>query len=185
MPLKTLLAALIEAWIADTPPPPPAMLAKWAELRQIVVEMGEMGWLDDTSSVLWHWDFAARNIMVKQTGGGEGEKVWKITGIIDWEGALSVPRVLARKPPSWLWHIGDEPPGWTGDMDMVVQRPLIREERLIKTHFEEADEIYLGVGYCEDACGRGLWARRLARFALHGFGYSQDWDRYKIFVHEW
>ena len=48
-------------------------------------------------SVLYNWDFQPRNIIVE--GGNDQSKV---TGLLDWDEVLSVPLVLARKPPAWL-----------------------------------------------------------------------------------
>jgi hypothetical protein len=71
---------------------------------------------------LWHWDLEARHILVEkrprtmsESGGkdksqkstSEEELRWTITGIVDWDDALAVPRVLARAPPTFLWF-GEE-----------------------------------------------------------------------------
>ena len=59
------------------------------------------GFFEDQSlPILLHrWNLEDRNIMVSQING-----TWKITGIIDWDGAIALPRPLARIPPVWLWY---------------------------------------------------------------------------------
>lgn len=156
-------------------------LEKWETLHEVILEMDRVGYLKGSDAVLWHWDFAARNILVDHAKDGP----WEISGILDWNDVLSVPRVMSRKLPAWLWHLGGEPAGWTGDSDFLQQqRPLTQEEWTIKDHFDRTIEA-LSPGYYEEAYQHGRWVRRIARFALHGFIYSQDWKRYEIFMQEW
>lgn len=176
--LGAFLATLIDHHIAFSMDK--SLLPKWLKLRQIMQEMDERKYLEDDRAVLWHWDFAARNVMVEKTAAGS----WCITGVLDWDGALSVPPVLSRKPPAWLWHMGEDPSGWTGDVDMLPQVPLTVDEQAVKQHFDETIEAALP-GWCADSYGQGLWARRLARFAMYGFERSQDWARYTTFVEDW
>ncbi|KAL8799662.1 MAG: hypothetical protein Q9182_005732 [Xanthomendoza sp. 2 TL-2023] len=60
--------------------------------------------------VLHHWDLEPRNIKVSPTSTG-----YKITGIIDWDDALALPRTLARRAPDWIWDFEKE--GFTGYLD--------------------------------------------------------------------
>jgi hypothetical protein len=109
---------------------------------------------------------------------------WAITGVLDWDDVLSVPLVLARKPPAWLWFNEEERNTWDGNTDANPHRDLTEDELLIKAHFDQimarADPTYM-----EDTYHRGVWLRALARFGLYGFGDGQDWKRYSGFVREW
>lgn len=157
-----------------------SLLPKWLELRRITQEMDQRKLLEGDRAVLWHWDFAARNIMVEKTGAGS----WQISGILDWDGALSVPPMLSRKPPAWLWNFGEDPPGWTGDVDTTPHLHLTEDGYAVKQHFDALIEAALP-GWCADAYGEGRWARRLAKFAMYGFECSSDWARYRAFVKDW
>ncbi|TVY53620.1 hypothetical protein LCER1_G006573 [Lachnellula cervina] len=108
---------------------------------------------------------------------------WEISGVIDWDDTLSVPLVLARKPPSWLWYDEDNRI-WSQNRDEPPPRDLTQDELLIKAHFDQIME-KASPGYIVDTYYRGIWLRRLARFALEGFGDTAAWDRYKVFVVEW
>lgn len=80
---------------------------------------------EDESCVFFHPDFEARNIMVDRTPiildksqehSANGTiftsssvqiiskaNEWTITGVLDWDDSLSVPKVLTRAPPTFLW----------------------------------------------------------------------------------
>ena len=110
---------------------------------------------------------------------------WVITGVLDWDDVLSVPLVLARKPPSCLWFNEDtRTPRWSGDRDTEPERDLTRDELLIKAHFDQTMQRASST-YIEDTYRRGPWLRALARFALYGFGDNEDFKRYDRFVGQW
>lgn len=108
---------------------------------------------------------------------------WVLGGVLDWDDVLSVPRVLARKPPSWLW-CAEEDRVWTQNRDEPPPRDLSQDELLIKAHFDQLME-KASPGYLEDTYYRGIWLRRLARFALEGFDDGEAYKRHDIFVKEW
>lgn len=93
-----------------------------------------MGMLDSANNdnTLWHWDLAAQNILVEKKN-----DVWTVTGVIDWDSIISVPRILSRCPSVWLWRYHDEPSDWDGDYDDLPPRDLTDEESLIKRRFDE------------------------------------------------
>lgn len=184
--LKDLIFSMIDAWAIEDAEAPAlsGLQAKWKNLKNIAEEMLAMGMLDSANddNVLWHWDFFARNILVEKQ-----DNVWSIRGVIDWDSAISVPRVLSRCPPAWLWRYHDDPSGWDGDYDDLPPRDLTDEESSIKRRFDEGmAHVHYGSGtHLSHAYGDGVWVRRLVRFALKGFGDSQDWKRYDVFVEEW
>jgi len=179
-------------------------------LQKIASQMEEVGLvrIKDNQCILWHWDFAARNIMISQSSTADvsshvpvnqepkedleppGTTVtntdsWVITGVLDWDGIMSVPLVLARQPPIWLWCNEDgRSSAWSGNLDVPPTRKLTDDEARIKDHFDhimaKADPSYI-----EDAYIRGPWLRRLARFALYGFSEFGCFERYDALVKDW
>ncbi|KAH6669529.1 hypothetical protein B0J14DRAFT_598897 [Halenospora varia] len=110
---------------------------------------------------------------------------WDITGVLDWDDVRSVPQILARKPPSWLWLNEDNRPSdWDGDRDSPAERDLTGDELLIKAQFDQIME-RARPGYIQDTYCRGVWLRRLAKIALAGFSNSTDWKAYPGFVEQW
>lgn len=113
------------------------------------------------------------------------KKNWEVSGILDWDNALSVPLVISRQPPQWLWcEEENRSTDFTGNFDIPPTRELTQDELLIKGHFDQimsrADPTYI-----EDAYGRGVWLRRLARMALDGFGGYGGYERAEILQEEW
>jgi hypothetical protein len=111
---------------------------------------------------------------------------WVITGVLDWDDALSLPLVLARKPPSWLWCDEQERSDrFTGnDRDIKPERDLTENELLIKAHFDQIMARECPT-YIEDTYRRGIWLRALLRFALDGVFEWPHIRRYDKFVADW
>jgi len=124
---------------------------------------------------LSHWDLSAQNVLVEKVAG-----VWKISGVIDWDEALSLPGVIGRKAPVWLWR----PEVRVEDADTTEPIALTDDQNLIKERFEEAITASVP-SFLDDAYHRGRWLRRIMSFALYGFFYSQDIGRYKVLIQDW
>ncbi|KAF7895756.1 uncharacterized protein EAF01_009718 [Botrytis porri] len=104
-------------------------------------------------AVLWHPDFWPRNIMMEKN-----EQDVKITGVIDWDGVMIVPRIMTRRAPVFLWDEGDE--------------LSVFERNIIKYRFDQRIEQLLP-GYCSDAYSDwGNMTRAIATHALKGV----DWN---------
>ena len=125
----------------------------------------------------------------------EGTGLWKITGIIDWDEALSDPPILAHKPPMLLWNnievfslyftwigcdgtetnerIFDQ---WDYDIDTAPPVVLNKEESLIKETFDIEMEKHVP-GYYRHAYEHGKMVRRLAAFSKMD-GMS-DWEQFR------
>lgn len=185
------------------------------KLHAVLEDMKDMGWFtsDDGSteySIIDHWDFEPRNIMVERTEHADGSSSWHVTGLIDWDDAHCLPPVLTRRPPLWLWDFSDDnllPSAvqkyYDADYDMmpleyykeVNPDHLTAEDAKIKERFEEvmADKIYsLRYGaramevYQDDTYGRGRWLRRVWRFAKEGiFSEPNHNDRFEQLLREW
>ncbi|TGO36513.1 hypothetical protein BHYA_0122g00060 [Botrytis hyacinthi] len=159
---------------------------QWNSLQKITKEMKTAGLFSntDTDCVLWHWDLAFRNIMVEK----QSNEQWALTGILDWDGLLSAPSVMTRAPPVWLWiEENDRSSKWCeglGNNDIQSARELTMEELVLKSSFEQilqrSDQNYMA-----DAYGRGVWIRRLVKFALEGFAQSSHYTVLKVLVLEW
>ncbi|KAG9757559.1 hypothetical protein KCU73_g4347, partial [Aureobasidium melanogenum] len=184
-------------------------------LKDIQAEMDELGFFEDRvsldSNVLYHWDLEPRNIIAdrKTTVSSDASETHhiQITGVLDWDDALSVPPVLARKPPVWLWDFSDDETlpssvlaHYDGDFDILPAELyneagdcLSEADIQVKKFFESeiAEKLYgdsspaSREAYFDDAYGRGRWLRRLWRFALEGFSDNQHIDRFKEFDRAW
>ena len=158
------------------------LVPMFAQLSEITAEMRSLGFFEECSvapNVLHHWDFEPRNIMVE---GGNGQ--YEATGLLDWDSVRSVPLVLARKPPAWLWlpkmGMTSSQAWWDGDFDELELGPAE-----LRTLFEQRMEKRVGSRYVEDAFGKGRWIRRVWRFLLDGFQSSEDFKRFNRFIEQW
>ena len=140
------------------------ILPGYNNLIRIIEELDHEGAFRDGPYpiVLHHWDLEPRNIMVENSSNG-----WKITGMIDWDDAIAVPRPLGRRPPDWIWD-GDYE-GFTGylDNDHYSNPNLSEESKALKAHFDAKAAVILE-GYLEDAYGYGRWMRRIWTLARKG-----------------
>ncbi|KAF7871480.1 hypothetical protein EAF04_003587 [Stromatinia cepivora] len=138
----------------------------------------------DTDCVVWHWDLAFHNILVEKQATGK----WAVTGVLNWDALLSVPLVMTRAPPVWLWVNGNDSSTkrhkGMGKNDIRSSRKLTTDELLIKDHYDKIMQ-QTDPSYLEDAYGRGVWIRRLAQFALYGFPTRSSLVRYRKLDREW
>ena len=144
----------------------------WRKMETMLEEMDEEGFFRPSPEpiVMHHWDLEARNIMVENTNGS-----WKVTGIIDWDDAMSLPRPLARKPPAWFWTWKDSDEDVSSDesdCDEFPDRELTEEDLALKAYFDRRVEEVLP-DYLEDAYGSGKLLRRLWVFISDGL--SRQW----------
>lgn len=178
------LGAILDMWYETSQIDDIPLLPKWTRLREIKEEMKAKGLLTCEQPVLWHWDFAPRNIIVDRTV----DNKWEVAAVLDWDGLLCVPRVLTRNPPVWIWqHDNDnESDEMSFNNFWTVARKLTSEEEIIKRHFEDRLKASIDIEqYRLDAYDQGPWVRRLFRFAHKAFFDNQDWDRYDEFVKDW
>ena len=148
---------------------------RFQRLIDILIDMEGEGAFRDTTFpiVLHHCDLEPRNIMVSNASGA-----WKICGIIDWDGAVSLPTPLSRVPPRWIWHFPDEDAGFEDGFlndDQYADPELSEENKALKAHFDTKIEVLLP-GYTEDAHGRGRWMRRIWHFAEDGAFRVWQWE---------
>jgi hypothetical protein len=213
----------LEAWYGkDWSEPGINRVSKmWVRVCSMFKELKERGffkWPGNTSesdevSILYHWDFEPRNILLKlrtdssnDEANVSGEEGWEIDKVIDWDGVYAVPSILTRKPPVWLWddlHTGEHASlasDFDFDYDMLdlarydsISERFSAESQQIKQQFEHSfvaamSEIYPEYDhacYVDEAYGRGRWIRRIARYAIHGASDSQDLKRFEQIEQEW
>ncbi|KAK6079607.1 hypothetical protein SCUP515_03863 [Seiridium cupressi] len=70
-----------------------------AEILEDLNNLGVFRQIPDYT-VLCHMDLFPRNIMADVSGFGTA----KVSGIIDWDGAIYGPAFVACRPPKWLWR---------------------------------------------------------------------------------
>lgn len=115
--LKEQLGSWIIYEVEKAPGPSKLMKDTFQRLQSVVHEMEALGFFEsqvalheeesEPLNILYHGDLEPRNILVAPSSGngltGSSQK-WKISSVVDWDDALVLPPVLARKPPIWLWH---------------------------------------------------------------------------------
>jgi hypothetical protein len=110
---------------------------------------------------------------------------WEIAGVFDLDDAKSAPLVLTRKPPNWLWiHPDSRGDNWMGNDEDSLERPLTNDELLIKAHFDQT-MARLSPSYIEDAYHRGLWLRRISRYAITGWESVECMKQFWELSDEW
>lgn len=143
--------------------------------------------VDDTvpveGFVLHHWDLEARNILVDPETG-------RFVGVLDWDQAQALPRVLGRRAPVWLWDEGEGweegvREEWDGDADEVEELvPKKVANRAVYDKFLEGVKS-LGGDYRVDAEGEGRWVRRVWRCVSEGLWSSAELDRVERLLEDW
>ncbi|KAL8950142.1 MAG: hypothetical protein Q9222_003796, partial [Ikaeria aurantiellina] len=114
--------------------------------------------------ILDHCDLEPRNMMVQQLNTG----TWQITGVIDWDDALALPRPLTRKPHNWIWDYDAEV--YTGYYNCDHQPTLNMTPECLawKEYYDGLAAAKLDGDYMDDAYGTGSWLRRIWLFARRG-----------------
>ena len=168
--LKSLLSSHINGWIRKNPPFEAydrATMYHFPRMLTMLETLEEEGAFADAPCpiVLHHNDLEPRNIMVNRSSlSGE----WKITGLIDWDEAIAVPRPLARRPPTWIWDFDVKSCNYNGYLNVdhypYSDAELSEEGKTLKRYFETRAKEKWGEKYLEDAYGHGRWLRRIWDF---------------------
>lgn len=169
----------------DEPSPEAKLVFGYLEkFIDITVYMGEKGWLGDNKNTVFHPDLSPRHIFVIRTG--PSSKVdWQVSGVIDWDGALSVPRVMANRAPSWLWRWGSADGYDAFEEKGDGNNPEDKDCEALKHHFEVEVSQSLP-RFLEHAYKpRFQLLRKLCRFAIWGLRWEEDIKRANEFLREW
>src|SRR5947207_12624811 len=92
-------------------------------------QANSMEYASNRRNILYHCDLEPRNILVVPVYDDiktRTEQRWRISSVLDWDDALSVPAVLTRMPPVWLWDFSEDdsddeaiPKDYDGDFDLL------------------------------------------------------------------
>ncbi|KAG9664325.1 hypothetical protein KCU95_g1093, partial [Aureobasidium melanogenum] len=159
----------------------------YAAIKDILRDMDHLGWFSEVDraysrSVLNHGAIDDKQILVERTG--DPSQPWRLTGIIGFDQAETLPSVLTRKPWSVLWgaydasHLLPEETrfSWNYDVDELPTELLYldADDLRVKQRHEDVliEKLYTPQygenarqKYFDDTYGRGRWLRRLFRFA--------------------
>lgn len=71
-----------------------------------MVSLGLLASSSYSDCVLVNTSTSATNISYTRPGGTEqNDGVFKLDGVISWKECVSLPKIFAFLPPSWLWHV--------------------------------------------------------------------------------
>ena len=138
----------------------------------------------DYPIVLNHTDLEPRNIVVSNLN-PEGR--WKISGIVDWDDALAVPRPLARIAPAWIWDFdAKRPTGYlNADHHPISDENLSEDGKTLKNEFAVVAGKRLGEKYLKDAYGDARWLRLIWHFVLGGVHDKEGLPRMRKMKQDW
>lgn len=154
------------------------------ELTAVTLQMEKKGWLGDNKNILFHPELSPRHIFVTRTGSGS-KAVWDISGVIDWEAALSVPRVMANRAPSWLWRWGAGGGYDEKDEKGDNRNPEDKEREILKHQFETEMAAALPKFLRYAYRPHFQLLRRLCGFAVWGLRWNEDIKKADEFLKEW
>ena len=170
--LKALLVSHLDGWIekerkhSEKFHEESLRTPYYEKMKKILDTLDAQGSFDQHQPiVLHHWDLEPRNIMVSPTDNG-----YEITGVIDWDDALALPRVLGRRAPDWIWDFEKE--GFTGYLDTdfhpKADSELTHDNLALKGYFDSKAAMVLGDEYLEDVYGTGRLLRRIWTIVQEG-----------------
>ena len=187
--VKSLLRSHLDMWIQEelgrnAHELDIAITPRFKKMLAMLEEMDEEGFFNDQPFpvVLHHWDLEPRNLMVSKASG-----FWKISGVIDWDGASALPTPLARVPPRWIWRLPHTYLYSEDDYlnnDQYGDPELPNQNKELKAYFDTRIEAVLP-GYTEDAYERGRWMRRIWHFAKEGAYKPCEWEFLDQLPEEW
>lgn len=175
--------------------------------KDMLLDMDHLGWFSEADkafsmSVLDHGTINDKQILVERTA--DSSDPWRLTGIIGFDDAETVPAVLNKRPWSWVWDVyeaaevlpRDDQFGWTRDVDdLPMNLPYLDEDDLkVKQHYEDTliEKLYVPKygesareQYFDDAYGRGRWLRRLFGVAREDVVYAGSKYRINKLISDW
>ena len=167
----------------------------WRQLRGMVHQMEVEGYFSDpegkqvmSKAVLCHGQLQYDKVVFKHNKRGK----LRVAGIIGWDEAQAAPLALAREPPYFLWepvcltdHASLE--DWNQDCDYLPDRCwscMSYQDCKIKSAWDQYQRAR-DPTYMDDAYGRGLWIRRVAKLAMYGLVYKNDHETLDWLLDEW
>lgn len=135
----------------------------WFSIIEIIHVIDDMGWLGDRFHLM-HGDLFARNVMVEVNS----RTSVKITGIVDWDMACFVPKIIALRSPFWAWKgtHHDE-----ADENKVAKVPSDQLGKALKAAFlSTASQEYVNMALGDE----GVIARKLYNVVTGGLMMSRQ-----------
>ncbi|KAK4695285.1 hypothetical protein P7C71_g2438, partial [Lecanoromycetidae sp. Uapishka_2] len=175
------LATQFGRWFAEELKKDPKNILYWDymhRLTEAASQMNRVCCLGDDQNCLTHLDLAGRNIMAEA---GPDDSL-TITGYLDWDSAMFVPRFVACSPPWWLWQDEDDDTDYQDDESKAGDTPQKPENQEIKRAFEETvGEDFLFYAYQPQF----VLARKLFHIAITGNHNSCHLDEIESFLEGW
>lgn len=131
-------------------------------LSGVINKLYDLGFLpDEDEFCFYHLDFQPRNMLAEV----DGDQV-KITGLLDWDSAMFVPKFMAKRPPYWMWQ---EPETHDDEEQQALRVPDKGEDIELKKVFEDcADAENLRYAFGKEY----VIARRIFHTILQGINSS-------------
>jgi hypothetical protein len=182
-------------------------LRAYLAFKDILLDMEHLGWFSEadkafSKSVLNHGTIDAKQILVERTGNPSDP--WRLTGLIGFDDAETVPAVLNKRAWSWVWDVheasevlpNEDQFGWAHDIDeLPIDLAYLTEDDLkVKQRHEDVliEELYTPQygekareHYIDDTYGRGRWLRRLFDFAQGDVVYTASKHRFNKLISDW
>lgn len=120
-------------WFAHELLENPGQILYWDyqyQFVQVTKQMSSLDILGDGCNCLYHFDLAARNIMVQILADGS----LTVTGVLDWDSAAFAPKFVSCAPPSWLWADQKYYDAEEGEASSMPSTP---EQKQIKEAFDD------------------------------------------------
>lgn len=139
----------------------------WDGFAAISKSLEARGYLEGPS-VLVHGDLQSYNLLAEVTG----PSTVNVTDVIDWDDAYFAPKVMALRPPFWIWTDDDD---WTTEDDGTERKanvePVHENDRILRQTFlaNVSDDYKRYVFDPEAVLARRLY--RVLRSRLSG-----DWE---------
>ncbi|EMD84917.1 hypothetical protein COCC4DRAFT_154622 [Bipolaris maydis ATCC 48331] len=146
----------------------------WYSIIEIIHVLDDMGWLGDRFHLM-HGDLFARNVMVEISS----RSSVKITGIVDWDMACFVPKIIALRSPFWAWKGIDYD---ESDENKVAQAPSDRVGKALRTAFlSTASQEYVTMTLEDE----GVIARKLYNVVTGGLLTSRERTMAARLIQHW
>jgi hypothetical protein len=182
-------------------------LRAYLAFKDILLDMEHIGWFSEadkafSKSVLNHGTIDDKQILVERTGNPSDP--WRLTGLMGFDDAETVPAVLNKRAWSWVWDVheasevlpNEDQFGWTHDIDeLPVDLPYLTEDDLkVKQRHEDVliEKLYVPQygekareQYFDDTYGRGRWLRRLFDFVQGEVVYTASKHRFNKLISDW
>ncbi len=175
------LATQFGRWFAEELTRDPMSIYHWDYMHRLTKaasQMDRFGCLGDDDNCLTHLDIAGRNIMAEL---GPDDSL-TVTGYLDWDSAMFVPKFVACAPPWWLWQDKNDNTDSQEEESKAGDIPVSLEDQETKRAWEEVvgDDV---IFYAYQP--QFVLARKLFHIAVSGNHNSTHLAKVESFLEEW